>query len=93
MAAITELSETLDDTIEYMTSCRDPLVVNKLSDFPILRHLWIYRPARTKAFGYTLAAIFPIGAIIYLVGTSQHKQLKGELKKIIATCDTIKSLL
>ena len=93
MAAITELSETLDDTIEYMTSCRDQLVVNKLSDFPILRHLWIYRPARTKAFGYTLAAIFPIGAIIYLVGTSQHKQLKGELKKIIATCDTIKSLL
>ncbi|MBR4886690.1 MAG: LptF/LptG family permease [Muribaculaceae bacterium] len=93
MTAITELSETLDDTIEYMTSCRDQLVVNKLSDFPILRHLWIYRPARTKAFGYTLAAIFPIGAIIYLVGTSQHKQLKGELKKIIATCDTIKSLL
>ena len=93
MAAITELSETLDDTIEYMTSCRDQLVVNKLSDFPILRHLWIYRPARTKAFGYTLAAIFPIGAIIYLVGTSQHKQLKGELKKIIVTCDAIKSLL
>ena len=93
MAAITELSETLDDTIEYMTSCRDQLVVNKLSDFPILRHLWIYRPARTKAFGYTLTAIFPIGAIIYLVGTSQHKQLKGELKKIIATCDAIKSLL
>lgn len=93
MHALAELSESLECTIDYMTNCRDKIIVNKLLDFPLLRRLWIYRPANSKWLGYTFATIFPIGIPLYLIGTSQQKQLKQEIQAIIKVSTAVMEML
>ena len=93
MSALIELSESLEFTIDYMTNCRDKMIVNKLLDFPLLRRLWIYRPAKSKWLGYTLATIFPIGIPLYLIGISQHKQLKQEIRTIIKVSTAVMEMI
>ena len=93
MHALAELSESLESTIDYMTNCRDKIIVNKLLDFPLLRRLWIYRPANSKWLGYTFASIFPIGIPLYLIGISQQKQLKQEIQAIIKVSTAVMEML
>lgn len=93
MKELTALSDYLDSTVDYLTDCRDRLTVNKLMDYPILRKLWVYRPAECKWLGYTLAAIFPIGITVWLIGISQQKQLKQEIRHIISISTTVKSMI
>lgn len=93
MHALAELSESLESTIDYMTNCRDKIIVNKLLDFPLLRRLWIYRPTNSKWLGYTFASIFPIGIPLYFIGISQQKQLKQEIQAIIKVSTAVMEML
>lgn len=55
------ISVKLEETVDYMTDCREPLAVNKLMDYPVIRKLWLYQPARSKWVGRIFMCLFPIG--------------------------------
>ena len=93
MQALVELSKYLDTTVDYLTDCKDRLVVNKLMDFPILRRLWVYRPTERKWLGMVFAIFLPFGLPIYLIGLSQQKRLKHELRTIIDVCGKLKEMI
>lgn len=90
---ISKMSEQLENVVAYMTDCRSQLIVNKLMDFPVLRKLWLYQPARRKWLGWTFAMIFPIGVQLYLVGMFKQKELKKEYKTIIKVSENIVTAL
>lgn len=91
--ALNELAEYLDETVDYLTDCRDQLVISKLMDFPVLRKLWVYKPSERKWIGFVAATLFPIGIPVYLIGISQQKRLKHDLTTIKSVSLKIKEML
>ena len=63
-----EISSQLEADVAYMADCRNPMAVNKLIDYPALRILWAYHPARRKWLSRTLATFFPVGIPVWLWG-------------------------
>lgn len=89
LATISGISERLDGDVEYLTDCRDQVAVNKLMDYPVIRRLWLYQPARRTWVGWVFMVMFPIGVPIYLAGINAQKNLKKELAKVCEVSDLI----
>ena len=91
--AVVSISETLESDIDYMTDCRDPLAVNKLMDYPVVRDLWIYHPGRVRWFGVFARWFALIGYPLYLYGLHAQKGLKEEMRRIASVSTAIIDLL
>ncbi|MCH5216240.1 MAG: LptF/LptG family permease, partial [Muribaculaceae bacterium] len=92
-ADITEMSASLESTVEYLTNSRYGLLVNKLMDFPILRNLMLYHPMPIAKLGWIFIITFPIGIPVYLLGLKQQKNFKREIQSIINVCNQLDELL
>ena len=88
-----EISSQLEADVAYMADCRNPMAVNKLIDYPVLRILWAYHPARRKWLSRTLATFFPVGIPVGLWGLHSQKVLKQDLRRIVSVSDSIISIL
>jgi lipopolysaccharide export system permease protein len=77
------LSQMEEQTVEYLSNSRDKLVINKLMDLPILRSLWLYRPAPKKWMGVAAMVLLPVGFAIYLIGRKSISSLRKEIETII----------
>lgn len=88
-----EISSQLEADVAYMADCRNPMAVNKLIDYPVLRILWAYHPARRKWLSRTLATFFPVGIPVWLLGLHSQKVLKQDLRRIVSVSDSIISIL
>lgn len=93
MNRLSEIIETLEDDVVYMTDCRNTIAVNKLMDYPVVRKLWIYHPGVNKWVGKIGMWLFPIGIPVYFFGIKSKKTLMAEMQKIAAVSDTIVDLL
>ena len=87
------ISVKLEETVDYMTDCREPLAVNKLMDYPVIRKLWLYQPARSKWVGRIFMCLFPIGLPIYLLGINAQRNLKKELQRVAEVSGQILEIL
>lgn len=88
-AAIKALAEQVDSVVDYLSNSRDQMVLNKAMDFPIIRQLLTYCPTGNKNLGTALAALFPIGLPLWLVGLRHQKNLKRDVSQTIKTCDQL----
>lgn len=88
-AAIKALAEQVDSVVDYLSNSRDQMVLNKAMDFPIIRQLLTYCPTGNKNFGTALAALFPIGLPLWLVGLRHQKNLRRDVSQTIKTCDQL----
>ena len=88
-AAIKVLAEQVDSVVDYLSNSRDQMVLNKAMDFPIIRQLLTYCPTGNKNLGTALAALFPIGLPLWLVGLRHQKNLKRDVSQTIKTCDQL----
>ncbi len=91
--ALRALIEQLEETVEYISNTREKLVVNKLSDYPILRSLWLYHPTGLKWVAWGAIVLFPIGFPVYLVGVKQQKNLRDELKRVIKVDGELEAII
>ena len=80
-----ELGAQVNDLVDYVSNSNSQIVISKLMDYPVLRNLWVYRPVPSKKWGYLLAALFPIGLLLYWVGSYQQRLLRNEVEGIIHT--------
>ncbi len=87
------LSEKLEATVDYLANSRDQMVVKKLLDYPVLRHLWIYHPTKARWLGYTFIFAAPIGYPLYLWARRYHRRLIFEVNTIISVSTQITELL
>ena len=87
--AIKSLAEQTDSVVDYLSNSRDQMVLNKAMDFPVIRQLLTYCPTGNKNLGTALAALFPIGLPMWLVGLRHQKNLKRDVNQTIKTCDQL----
>lgn len=87
------LAKTEELTVDYLSNSRDKLVINKLMDLPILRSLWLYRPAPKKWIGCIAIAVFPIGLTGYLIGAKALRSLRKEVETIIKVDKELTTLI
>ena len=88
-----DLSQEIDDTVDYLSNSRNQLLLNKAMDFPIVRQLLTYHVTNYKQVGTALAILFPVGLPLYLVGTRHQSNLKKELKSALHVCDEITKII
>lgn len=88
-----ELSSGLDADVEALRNCRNPMVVNKLMDFPVIRSLWVYKPSNRRWLGIAMMALFPVGLTVWLVGNSAIRHLRHELESVITVAGEIENLI
>ena len=91
--AIYSMGEELEDDVTYMTDCRNAMAVNKLMDYPVIRHLWLYQPGHKKWIGKVCMWFFPVGLPVYLAGLKAQNGLKDEFKRISDVSQLIIDLL
>ncbi len=92
--AIKALAKQVDDVVDYLSNSRDQMVLNKAMDFPIIRQLLTYAPAAgNRNIGTALAALFPIGLPLWLVGLRHQKNLKRDVNQTVKTCDQLVAIL
>ncbi|MDE6754936.1 MAG: LptF/LptG family permease [Muribaculaceae bacterium] len=88
-----ELSERLEEDVDYMTDCRNSMAVNKLMDFPVIRNLWLYHPASSPTIAKVCLWFVPVGFPLYLIGLRAQKNLKDELRQVASVSQTIIDLI
>lgn len=91
---VENVAEEVDNTVEYLTDCRNAMAVNKLVNFPVILWRWMLDPT----FGYswigkTLRVLFPLGFPVYLADRMARRRLKSEMERVVQTCEEINSLL
>ena len=91
--AIKALSEQVDRVVDYLSNSRDQMILNKATDFPVIRQLLTYCPVGNKTVGTVFAALFPIGLPAWLVGLRHQKNLKRDISLTIKTCDQLVAIL
>ena len=92
-AEIKSLAEHVDRVVDYLSNSRDQMVLNKAMDYPIIRQLLTYRPVGNKTVGTVIAALFPIGLPVWLVGLRHQKNLKRDILQTIKTSDQLEAIL
>ena len=90
--AVKSLAEQVDNVVDYLSNTRDQMVLNKTMDYPTIRQLLTYRPTGNKTIGTALAALFPIGVPVWLVGLRHQKNLKRDIRATIKTCDQLTAI-
>ena len=88
-AAIKSLALQADSVVDYLSNSRDQMVLNKAMDFPVIRQLLTYQPVGNKTLGNVIAALFPIGLPVWLVGQRHQNNLKRDINLTIKTCDQL----
>ena len=83
------LAEQVDSVVDYLSNSRDQMVLNKAMDYPVIRQLLTYYPCQNKNIGTVLAALFPIGLPVWLVGMRHQQNLKRDVRLTIKTCDQL----
>lgn len=93
ISSIETLRNTLETTVENLTNLRNPLAVNKLVDYPVIRILWIYHPVNLKWLADLAIWLAPIGFPVYLLGLRSRRILLEDVKRISEVSTTISNLL
>ena len=90
---IKSLATEVDNVVDYLSNSRDQMVLNKAMDYPVIRQLLTYQPVTNKTVGTVLAALFPIGLPVWLVGMRHQKNLRRDIQLTIKTCDQLTAIL
>ena len=92
-AAIKALAEQVDGVVDYLSNSRDQMVLNKAMDYPVIRQLLTYGPVGNKTIGTVLAALFPIGLPVWLIGLRHQRNLKRDIQLTIKTSAQLMAIL
>lgn len=77
--------------VEYLSDSRDKKLVIRLSDIPILRVLWVYRPCPWRWLGYVMMPLLPISVPLWLYGRRCIRNLRRDLRKTIDVSSDVMS--
>lgn len=69
--------------VEYLSDSRDTRLVLMLSDIPVFRVLWVYRPCRWRWLGYAALPLLPLSIPLWLYGRRTLRNLRRDLSNTI----------
>lgn len=79
--------------IDYIANTREKIVVNKLSDYPVVGDFGVLHPFSNRWVGICAAVVFPVGLPLYIIGEHFRKSLVSKLKRTLAVDKELESLL
>lgn len=77
--------------VEYLSDSRDKKLVIRLSDIPMLRVLWVYRPCPWRWLGYVMLPLLPLSVPLWLYGRRCIRNLRRDLQKTIDVSADVES--
>lgn len=87
------LQNETERVVEYLSDSRDTRLVMMLSDIPVFRVLWVYRPCRWKWLGWTMLPLLPISVPLWLYGVRCLRNLRCDLLKTIEIAEKLQKKL
>lgn len=79
---LVKIGDMLDETVNYLSDSRDIKINAKLSDFPVIKPLWIYHPTSRDWLRKTLEYFIPVGGLIYLLSLPYCRRLRSEFSEM-----------
>lgn len=93
LQAVKSLAAAVDAVVDYLSNSRDQMVLNKAMDFPVIRQLLTYQPTTSRPLGTALAALFPLGLPLWLLGRHHQATLRRDINLTVKTCDQLTAIL
>ncbi len=90
---INELDEALESLVTYLSNSKSQLLINKISQYPLLKKFWAYQPSTSNILSWIGILVFPIGLPMYLVGIKCHAALLRDIKAILKVNGDVIELL
>ena len=87
------VADELNRTIDYLSDSRDPKVVLKLSEIPVIRVLWVYAPTPKRWLGYVALVLLPLSVPLWLYGQRSLRNLRNDLGKTASICGEVEEML
>lgn len=91
-AQVVEVDSLMNRTIDYIANSREKIIVNKLSDYPVISDFWVLHPFEKRWAGIAAAAVFPAGATLYLLGLRFRRSLAAKLQRTLAVNKELEAL-
>lgn len=87
------LAGRLNRAVDYLSDSRETRLVMKLSEFPVIRTLWLYRPCSRKWVGYVMMAVLPISIPLWIYGMRCLRNLRSDLDKTVQRSKEIEEMM
>lgn len=87
------ISAELEQLVDYLSNSSKKVIILKLMELPIMRHLWLYQPSDYGWLSWIFIILFPIGIPLYIFGTKSQQHLKEEIQHIMTTDKELAVLL
>jgi len=87
------IGTSLERLVDYLSNSSVRVIILKLMELPVMRHLWLHHPSGYRWLSWTFIVLFPIGLPLYLLGLRFQKQLKDDIQHIVTTCNELAVLL
>lgn len=83
------VADELNRTVDYLSDSRDPRLVMKLSELPVIRVLWVYAPTPKRWMGYIALPLLPLSIPLWLYGRRCLRNLRRDLLKTASICEEL----
>ncbi|MDR1814727.1 MAG: LptF/LptG family permease [Tannerella sp.] len=87
-----KIASELEEVVDILRNSDQILILNKTMDFPVINNYRLVDFTIDKRLGMTLAIIFPIGGLVYLIAIYRRKLLRADLRTTALVCDEIRKL-
>ena len=77
-----DVDSNLEMIVSYLTNTKDQLLINKISQYPILKRMWLCNLTQNKIISWLCIILLPIGMLLYLMGLKSQKRLKQDLMMV-----------
>ena len=88
-----QIGNQMEAIVEILKNSDQTIVLNKTMDFPIISNYQLTNFRISAKIGVTLAVLFPVGGIVYLIAVYRRKLLRQDINTIIKVCDEIEKLI
>ena len=83
------VADELNRTVDYLSDSREPRLVMKLSELPVIRVLWVYAPTPKRWMGYIALPLLPLSIPLWLYGRRCLRNLRRDLLKTASICESL----
>ena len=77
-----DIDSNLEMLVSYLANTKNQLLINKISQYPILKRMWLCNLTQNKIISWICIILLPIGIILYLIGLNSQKRLKQDLTMV-----------
>lgn len=77
-----DIDNNLEILVTYLANTKTQLLINKISQYPILKRMWLCNLTQNKIISWMCIILLPIGMLLYLIGLKSQKKLRQDLMMV-----------